>query len=94
MLAFVGLEEHAKKKPKALSGGMQRRLNIGCALVHKPKLLIMDEPTVGIDPQSRNHILEAVKKLRQPGQPLFTPLTIWKKYKQFVIALSLWTLAK
>lgn len=67
MLAFVGLEEHAKKKPKALSGGMQRRLNIGCALVHKPKLLIMDEPTVGIDPQSRNHILEAVKKIAAAG---------------------------
>lgn len=67
VLAFVGLEEHAKKKPKALSGGMQRRLNIGCALVHKPKLLIMDEPTVGIDPQSRNHILEAVKKIAAAG---------------------------
>lgn len=67
VLAFVGLEEHAKKKPKALSGGMQRRLNIGCALVHKPKLLIMDEPTVGIDPQSRNHILEAVKKIAASG---------------------------
>ena len=67
MLAFVELTEHAKKKPKTFSGGMQRRLNIACALVHKPKLVIMDEPTVGIDPQSRNHILESVKKIAQKG---------------------------
>jgi len=67
VLAFIDLKDHVKKKPKQLSGGMQRRLNIGCALVHKPKLLIMDEPTVGIDPQSRNHILESVKKLAENG---------------------------
>lgn len=67
VLKFVGLAEHAKKKPKKFSGGMQRRLNIGCALVHRPKLLIMDEPTVGIDPQSRNHILESVKKIAAEG---------------------------
>jgi len=63
VLKFIDLADHIKKKPKQLSGGMKRRLNIGCALVHEPKLLIMDEPTVGIDPQSRNHILESVKKL-------------------------------
>lgn len=67
VLKFIDLTDHVKKKPKQLSGGMQRRLNIGCALVHKPKLLIMDEPTVGIDPQSRNHILESVKKLSAQG---------------------------
>lgn len=67
MLAFVGLSERAKDKPTTFSGGMQRRLNIACALVHKPDLVIMDEPTVGIDPQSRNHILEAIKKLNQTG---------------------------
>ena len=67
VLDFVGLTEHAKKRPKKFSGGMQRRLNIGCALVHRPKLLIMDEPTVGIDPQSRNHILESVKKIAAEG---------------------------
>ena len=66
-LEFVGLSEHAKKRPGKFSGGMQRRLNIGCALVHKPKFLIMDEPTVGIDPQSRNHILESVKKIAANG---------------------------
>jgi len=67
MLEFVGLTDRAKKRPKTFSGGMQRRLNIACALVHKPKLLIMDEPTVGIDPQSRNHILESVKKIAANG---------------------------
>jgi ABC-2 type transport system ATP-binding protein len=67
VLEFVGLTEHAKKRPGKFSGGMQRRLNIACALVHKPKFLIMDEPTVGIDPQSRNHILESVKKIAKQG---------------------------
>jgi len=67
VLKFIGLTDHSKKRPKQLSGGMQRRLNIGCALIHQPKLLIMDEPTVGIDPQSRNHILESVKKLAERG---------------------------
>ena len=66
-LQFVGLTEYAKKKPRKFSGGMQRRLNIGCALVHKPRFLIMDEPTVGIDPQSRNHILESVKEIASKG---------------------------
>ena len=67
MLKFVGLSDRAKKKPGTFSGGMQRRLNIACALVHKPKLVIMDEPTVGIDPQSRNHILESVKEIAKNG---------------------------
>ena len=67
MLEFVGLSDRAKQRPGKFSGGMQRRLNIACALVHKPKLVIMDEPTVGIDPQSRNHILESVKKLAENG---------------------------
>ncbi|MCL1842687.1 MAG: ABC transporter ATP-binding protein [Defluviitaleaceae bacterium] len=67
VLEFVELTEHAKKKPSNYSGGMKSRLNIGCALVHRPKLLIMDEPTVGIDPQSRNHILESVKAIVADG---------------------------
>ncbi|UJL47653.1 ABC transporter ATP-binding protein [Virgibacillus sp. NKC19-16] len=66
-LSFVGLTERAKQLPTKFSGGMKRRLNIACALVHQPKLLIMDEPTVGIDPQSRNHILESIRKLQQQG---------------------------
>ena len=67
VLEFIGLTDRANKKPGTFSGGMQRRLNIGCALVHRPKLVIMDEPTVGIDPQSRNHILESVKQIAAEG---------------------------
>ncbi|GAA0732311.1 ABC transporter ATP-binding protein [Clostridium oceanicum] len=66
-LEFVGLRDKAKEFPSKFSGGMKRRLNIACALVHDPKLIIMDEPTVGIDPQSRNHILESIKKLNEKG---------------------------
>lgn len=66
-LDFTGLWERKDDYPKKFSGGMQRRLNIACSIVHKPKLIIMDEPTVGIDPQSRNHILDSVKKLNEMG---------------------------
>lgn len=66
-LEFVGLWGRHKDKPKKFSGGMKRRLNIACAIAHSPKLIIMDEPTVGIDPQSRNHILDSVKQLNQRG---------------------------
>ena len=67
VLEFVGLSDKGKQKPGKFSGGMRRRLNIACAIVHKPKFLIMDEPTVAIDPQSRNHILESVKKIAARG---------------------------
>ncbi|WNS42706.1 ABC transporter ATP-binding protein [Paenibacillus sp. MMS20-IR301] len=66
-LAFTGLSDRAKDKPSTFSGGMKRRLNIACAIMHRPRLIIMDEPTVGIDPQSRNHILESVKTLNKLG---------------------------
>ncbi|WP_435165516.1 ABC transporter ATP-binding protein [Paenibacillus glycanilyticus] len=66
-LEFVGLGDKHKALPKSFSGGMKRRLNIACAIAHHPKLIIMDEPTVGIDPQSRNYILNSVKKLNQMG---------------------------
>lgn len=66
-LDFVGLGDKHKNYPKSFSGGMKRRLNIACAIAHRPKLIIMDEPTVGIDPQSRNYILHSVKKLNEMG---------------------------
>jgi ABC-2 type transport system ATP-binding protein len=66
-LEFVGLLDKKKDKPSTFSGGMKRRLNIACAIAHNPKIIIMDEPTVGIDPQSRNHILASIKKLQQNG---------------------------
>jgi ABC-2 type transport system ATP-binding protein len=67
VLEYVGLLDRAKDKIETFSGGMKRRINIGASLMHEPELLIMDEPTVGIDPQSRNHILETVKRLNQNG---------------------------
>jgi len=66
-LKKVGLEDRKDDKPSTFSGGMKRRLNIACAIAHNPKLIIFDEPTVGIDPQSRNHILDSIKKLRDEG---------------------------
>jgi len=69
-LEFTGLLDRAKDKAGTFSGGMKRRLNIACAIAHKPELLIMDEPTVGIDPQSRNHILEGVRRLRDQGMTI------------------------
>ena len=66
-LAFVGLADKGKSYPEDFSGGMKRRLNIACAIAHRPKLIIMDEPTVGIDPQSRNYILKSVKQLNGMG---------------------------
>jgi ABC-2 type transport system ATP-binding protein len=67
VLEIIGLADRAKEKVETFSGGMKRRVNIGAAILHNPELLIMDEPTVGIDPQSRSHILETVKKLNGEG---------------------------
>lgn len=64
---FVGLGEYKKFYPKKLSGGLLRRLNIACGIAHKPKLIILDEPTVAVDPQSRNNILEGIQKLNKEG---------------------------
>lgn len=66
-VALVGLDEFLKFRPKQLSGGLLRRLNIACGIVHKPKLIFLDEPTVAVDPQSRNNILDSIRKLRDDG---------------------------
>lgn len=66
-LKLVGLTENKNQYPKQLSGGLLRRLNIACGIAHKPKLIFLDEPTVAVDPQSRNNILEGIKKLRDGG---------------------------
>ena len=62
-ISLVGLNDFKKFLPKQLSGGLLRRLNIACGIAHKPKLIFLDEPTVAVDPQSRNHILDGIKKL-------------------------------
>lgn len=66
-IKLVGLEDFEKFLPKQLSGGLLRRLNIACGIAHKPELIILDEPTVAVDPQSRNNILSGIKKLRDTG---------------------------
>ncbi len=64
---FVGLDDYKKFRPKKLSGGLLRRLNIACGIAHKPRLIILDEPTVAVDPQSRNNILEGIQELNRQG---------------------------
>jgi ABC-2 type transport system ATP-binding protein len=64
---FVQLNDQVKMIPKKLSGGLLRRLNIACGIAHKPKLIILDEPTVAVDPQSREYILAGIKKLNEAG---------------------------
>lgn len=64
-ISIAGLQDHLKKKVKTYSGGMKRRLNVAAAMMHHPRVLIMDEPTVGVDPQSRNHIFEVVKEMNR-----------------------------
>ncbi|WP_243135833.1 ABC transporter ATP-binding protein/permease [Acetobacterium tundrae] len=87
-LDFSGLLERKKDKAKTFSGGMKRRLNIACAIAHEPELLIMDEPTVGIDPQSRNHILSSIKKLSQQGMTILYTT----HYMEEVEEISTWIL--
>ncbi|MBP5160071.1 MAG: ABC transporter ATP-binding protein [Lachnospiraceae bacterium] len=66
-IEFVGLEEFTSFRPRKLSGGLLRRLNIACGIAHRPQLIFMDEPTVAVDPQSRNKILEGILKLNEAG---------------------------
>ncbi len=82
---LIGLSERLHELPKRYSGGMKRRLNIGCALLHEPELIIMDEPTVGIDPQSRNYILEFVKELAKKSD---TAIIYTSHYIEEVQAIS------
>ena len=69
-IQFAGLEDYRKTRPQKLSGGLLRRLNIACGIAHKPRLIILDEPTVAVDPQSRNKILEGIKKLNEQGSTI------------------------
>lgn len=69
-IEFAGLQEFVKFRPKKLSGGLLRRLNLVCGIAHKPKLIILDEPTVAVDPQSRNRILEGIRRLNRQGSTI------------------------
>jgi len=67
VLLAVGLEDRGRQRAGTFSGGMKRRLNLGAALVHRPRLLLLDEPTTGVDPQSRNHIFDEIRRVHQQG---------------------------
>ena len=69
-LEFAGLSERKNDRVGTYSGGMKRRLNLACALVHDPPVILLDEPTVGVDPQSRNHIFESIEKLKEQGKTI------------------------
>lgn len=69
-IEFVGLEDYVKFRPRKLSGGLLRRLNIACGIAHKPELIFFDEPTVAVDPQSRNSILEGIQRLNEQGSTI------------------------
>lgn len=70
VLAMVGLSDRARDKPSTFSGGMKRRLNIACALIHDPEVILLDEPTAGVDPQSRNAIFDNLEMLKRAGKAL------------------------
>lgn len=69
-ISFVGMEDYRKFFPNKLSGGLKRRLNIACGIAHRPKLIFLDEPTVAVDAQSRNFILEGIKRLNKEGSTI------------------------
>lgn len=88
-IRFVGLEDYKKMRPKKLSGGLLRRLNIACGIAHKPKLIIMDEPTVAVDPQSRNKILEGILELNRQGTTIIYTSHYMEEVEQICTKISI-----
>ena len=88
-IEFVGLVEYKKFHPKKLSGGLLRRLNIACGIAHKPKLIILDEPTVAVDPQSRNNILEGIQKLNKEGATIVYTSHYMEEVEQICTKISI-----
>lgn len=88
-IAFVGLEGYEKMRPKKLSGGLLRRLNIACGIAHKPRLIVMDEPTVAVDPQSRNRILEGIRKLNREGSTIIYTSHYMEEVEQICNRISI-----
>ncbi len=86
---FVGLTEYRKFYPKKLSGGLLRRLNIACGIAHKPKLIILDEPTVAVDPQSRNKILEGIRKLNRQGATIIYTTHYMEEVEQICTRIAI-----
>ncbi|MGP4076303.1 ABC transporter ATP-binding protein [Halobacillus sp. K22] len=89
VLDQIGLSERVKDKVVTFSGGMKRRLNIGCALLHKPGIVIMDEPTVGIDPQSRNSIFSIIHQLKTEGSTIIYSSHYMEEVEQLCDSIGL-----
>ena len=89
-IAFTGLEGYEKKRPQKLSGGLLRRLNIACGIAHRPRLVILDEPTVAVDPQSRNKILEGICQMNRQGSTIIYTSHTWKKWNKFAAGSPYW----
>lgn len=86
---FVGLTEYRKFYPKKLSGGLLRRLNIACGIAHKPKLIILDEPTVAVDPQSRNKVLEGIRELNRQGATIIYTTHYMEEVEQICTRIAI-----
>lgn len=86
---FVGLTEYRKFYPKKLSGGLLRRLNIACGIARKPKLIILDEPTVAVDPQSRNKILEGIRELNRQGATIIYTTHYMEEVEQICTRIAI-----
>ena len=89
VLEQIGLKERGKDKVLTFSGGMKRRLNIGCSLLHKPAIIIMDEPTVGIDPQSRNSIFSIINQLKAEGSTIIYSSHYMEEVEQLCDSIGL-----
>lgn len=88
-IEFAGLSEFRKFYPKKLSGGLLRRLNIACGIAHKPKLIILDEPTVAVDPQSRNKILEGIQELNRQGATIIYTTHYMEEVEQICTRIAI-----
>lgn len=88
-IEFVGLNDFRKFVPKKLSGGLKKRLNLACGLAHKPELLVLDEPTVAVDPQSRNAILEGIMDLNKKGMTVIYTSHYMDEVEQICTRISI-----
>ena len=88
-IEFAGLSEFRKFYPKKLSGGLLRRLNIACGIAHKPKLIILDEPTVAVDPQSRNKILDGIRELNRQGATIIYTTHYMEEVEQICTRIAI-----
>ena len=92
-LDFAGLRDYRRFRPSKLSGGLLRRLNIACGVAHKPDLIFFDEPTVAVDPQSRNAILEGIQRLNHEGATVIYTSITWRRSSRSATAFSSWIMA-